>query len=120
MHCDAEEESFPFVLCLSFVWLGVAKFAGPDWFIQRCRLATISNSLLKLIIAATIYHHLVERNARISKVKRGDGAVVLDNIRSDIRACLSAWVKVKSIAEWVWIRESGMLDLIKFSARFGC
>lgn len=62
-----------------------------EWMIQRSSHGSVSNSLIKLVFSAAIYHTWGKRNARIFQAKRADKDDVLCNIRRDTRAFLSAW-----------------------------
>ncbi|KAG5525309.1 hypothetical protein RHGRI_031854 [Rhododendron griersonianum] len=67
-------------------WNGLFKTNGGDG---------MHNCLYKLSLAATLYHLWREINFRVFQNKKVDPGMVVQQIVSDLRCCMSAWKNVK-------------------------
>ncbi|KAG5563563.1 hypothetical protein RHGRI_006110 [Rhododendron griersonianum] len=66
-----------------------------EWSVQNKWGDGMHNCLYKLSLAATLYHLWRERNFRVFQNKKVDPGMVVQQIVSDLRCCMSAWKNVK-------------------------
>lgn len=59
--------------------------------LRYCGSESVASTVWKLSFAASIYHLWRERNSRIFARKRLDDSTIINNIVSDVRACLLSW-----------------------------
>ncbi|XP_058203052.1 uncharacterized protein LOC131317521 [Rhododendron vialii] len=78
-----------------------------DWMIQVDKGTQFSCLLLKVALAAPLYHVWGERNGRIFKGYGISGQQLETKVRTDIRACVSSW---RNFQEFVPVNLFSWLD----------